>query len=443
MKEQSKKPLSLFETWEIYQTMKWRLSKDVFGRDEDWKDGDWREKLYGSDGGEGLGTLQLILTAILSGGHVLLEDYPGSGKSFLAKKLSECFKDDLEERKIEVVAFRRIQCVPDLLPADIVGYNRPAQGINSSSTLFLPGPIFAHFVLLDEINRTTPKVQSAMLEAMAEGQVTVEGVGHELGKLFFVIATQNPLDKTGTYPLPAASLDRFIFKRTLSPVGRNASVRIMLESGPNGKALFKDWCEEKHVPIPGGGPTHYDTNRQVLATELVAAKDAIKEQVKLSHATVEALLNLDKLIGESCSKPFADTGIQFEEGSRPSPRTLQRLAGTLKVMALIREGEKLEKQAELDDRSREKKDQSEEERKKEAQRKRAVIEAGFKKFDAAKKPVEPDPSLQTDPSLLKPIVADFMRHRVHIKSGRPVSPRDLETCLVSIAEEAVKRTLIP
>jgi Mg-chelatase subunit ChlI len=443
MKEQSKKPLSLFETWEIYQTMKWRLSKDVFGRDEDWKDGDWREKLYGSDGGEGLGTLQLILTAILSGGHVLLEDYPGSGKSFLAKKLSECFKDDLEERKIEVVAFRRIQCVPDLLPADIVGYNRPAQGINSSSTLFLPGPIFAHFVLLDEINRTTPKVQSAMLEAMAEGQVTVEGVGHNLGELFFVIATQNPLDKTGTYPLPAASLDRFIFKRTLSPVGRNASVRIMLESGPNGKALFeawrkdKTWCKDEKDSIAGGGPTHYDTNRQVLATELVAAKGALKEQVKLSHATVEALLNLDRLIAESCSKPFADTGILFEEGSRPSPRTLQRLAGTLKVMALIREGERLEKQAELDDRSREKKDQSEEERKKEAQRKRSFIEAGFKKFDAATAPLE------TDPSLLKPIVADFMRHRVHIKSGRNVSPRDLETCLVSIAEEAVKRTLIP
>jgi hypothetical protein len=271
----------------------------------------------------------------------------------------------------------------------------------------------------------------------------VEGVRHNLGELFFVIATQNPLDKTGTYPLPAASLDRFIFKRTLSPVGRNASVRIMLESGPNGKTLFKDWCEKMHVPIPGGSPTHYDTSRVVLGSELVAAKDAIKEQVKLSHATVEALLNLDKLIGESCSKPFADTGIQFEEGSRPSPRTLQRLAGTLKVMALIREGERLEKQAEPDDRPREKKDQSEEERKKEAQRKRAVIEAGFKKFDAAKKPLETDPSLQTDPSLLKPIVADFMRHRVHIKSGRPVSPRDLETCLVSIAEEAVKRTLIP
>jgi hypothetical protein len=175
----------------------------------------------------------------------------------------------------------------------------------------------------------------------------------------------------------------------------------------------------------------------VLATELVEAKDAIKEQVKLSHATVEALLNLDRLIAESCSKPFADTGILFEEGSRPSPRTLQRLAGTLKVMALIREGEKLEKQAELDDRSREKRDLSEEERKKETQRKRAVIEAGFKKFDAAKAPLE------TDPSLLKPIVADFMRHRVHIKSGRNVSPRDLETCLVSIAEEAVKRLIIP
>lgn len=401
--------IPLSKVWEIYQIMKNRLAKEVFGRDADWRDNDWREKLYSQGGGEGLGTLQMILTAILSGGHVLLEDYPGSGKSFLASELSKCLEDDLLEKsqkKTEIKDYKRIQCVPDLLPSDILGYNKPAQ--HGDQPQFVPGPIFAHFLLLDEINRTTPKVQSAMLEAMAEERVTVEGEPHQLGPLFFVIATQNPLDKTGTYPLPGASLDRFLFKRTLSPISKEACVRIMLESGADGKERFKDWCDKKGIQQPSDKANKVYVDRKVLGTELVAAKNAIKTKVRLSNATVDALLRVDELIFESYEKPFADTGIRFEEGSRPSPRTLKRLAGALKVMAVIREGEKLQTQGLPD-------------------------QEIARRLDAG--------GLETTPSLIKPVVADFLRHRVYPKAGSSVSGKSLELCLVGIAEEAIKSTL--
>ena len=409
--------IPLSKVWEIYQVMKNRLAKDVFGRDSDWRDSGWRERLYSQGGGEGLGTLQMILTAILSGGHVLLEDYPGSGKSFLASKLSECLKDDLVEgeERTEIKKYKRIQCVPDLLPSDILGFNKPAQ--QGSKPQFIPGPIFAHFLLLDEINRTTPKVQSAMLEAMAEERVTVEGEPHELGPLFFVIATQNPLDKTGTYPLPGASLDRFLFKRTLSPISREACVRIMLESGSDGKKRFQEWCDKKNIKPPAENAEKVYADREVLGTELVGSKNAIKTKVRLSNATVDALVKVDEIIAESYNKPFADTGIRFEEGSRPSPRTLKRLAGALKVMALIREGERIEKEVlGTDKKMDEKKHQ----------------EIGSK-LDSC--------GLETTPALIKPIVADFLRHRVYPKAGGTVSGKALELCLVAIAEEAIKRTL--
>lgn len=392
--------------------MKNRLSKEVFGRDADWRDGGWREKLYGEDGGEGLGTLQMIFTAIFSGGHVLLEDYPGSGKSFLASKLADCLEDDLKETGTEVHRYRRIQCVPDLLPSDILGYSKPAQAGHAATSEpeFMAGPIFAHFLLIDEINRTTPKVQSAMLEAMAEERVTVEGKSHELGPLFFVIATQNPLDRTGTYPLPAASLDRFLFKRTLSPIAREACVRIMLGSGTDGEKRFQDWCSTKGIPTPGEKTNPAYACRTVLGSELVASKRAIEKHVRLSDATVDALLRLDELVQKSCERSFAETGIQFEEGSRPSPRTLKRLAGALKAIAVIRKGESLAKQG-------------------------LKNEQIFEQFDNGSN------RLETSPALLRSVVADFMRHRVHIKGGKALAPRDLETCLVAIADEAIRGTL--
>jgi MoxR-like ATPase len=147
--------------------------------------------------------IELVLNALLSDGHILLEDFPGSGKTTLAKSLGESILDDRDEAERGYIeAFRRIQFTPDLLPSDVTGTTvfEPQNG----TFTYRPGPIFAHVVLADEINRTSPKVQSAMLEAMAEKQVTVDNRTHPLDQLFFVIATQNPLDLAGTYPLPVA-----------------------------------------------------------------------------------------------------------------------------------------------------------------------------------------------------------------------------------------------
>ncbi len=142
----------------------------------------------------------LLLTCLLAQGHLLIEDAPGLGKTTLAKALARSLG----------LAFGRLQCTPDLMPSDITGinvYDRSERGFE-----FLPGPVFCQILLADEINRATPRTQSALLEAMAEGTVTVDRETHRLSRPFFVIATQNPLEFAGTYPLPEAQLDRFFMR---------------------------------------------------------------------------------------------------------------------------------------------------------------------------------------------------------------------------------------
>lgn len=141
--------------------------------------------------------VDLLLIGVLSGGHVLLEDVPGVGKTTLGKALARCFGAE----------FSRVQFTPDLMPADIAGSQ--VLDPQTGQFHFRPGPVFAHVVLADEINRASPRTQSALLEAMNEGQVTVEGATHRLPDPFCVIATQNPSGFQGTYPLPEAQLDRF------------------------------------------------------------------------------------------------------------------------------------------------------------------------------------------------------------------------------------------
>ena len=144
-----------------------------------------------------------VLTAIFSGGHVLLEGVPGLGKTLLVRTLSETLE----------LGFSRIQFTPDLMPADILGTNLVMEGEDGRRRFeFQKGPVFAHLLLADEINRATPKTQSALLEAMQEGQVTAGGEVRPLPRPFFVLATQNPIDQEGTYPLREAQLDRFFFK---------------------------------------------------------------------------------------------------------------------------------------------------------------------------------------------------------------------------------------
>jgi MoxR-like ATPase len=146
--------------------------------------------------------IRKVLTALFSGGHVLIEGVPGLGKTLMVKAAAEALG----------LSFKRIQFTPDLMPSDIVGTQVLTETDGRREFQFKPGPIFAHVVLGDEINRATPKTQSAVLEAMEERQVTVFGVTYHLDPPFFVLATQNPIELEGTYPLPEAQMDRFLFK---------------------------------------------------------------------------------------------------------------------------------------------------------------------------------------------------------------------------------------
>jgi MoxR-like ATPase len=159
--------------------------------------------------------LRLIIAALLARGHVLLEDVPGVGKTLVAKALAKSLAAD----------FKRVQCTPDLLPSDITGSSLYDQ--RQQEFVFVPGPVFAHVVLMDEINRATPRTQSSLLEAMAEGQVTTDGVTRRLEPPFFVVATQNPVETAGTFPLPEAQLDRFLFSLSLGYPGAEAELRIL------------------------------------------------------------------------------------------------------------------------------------------------------------------------------------------------------------------------
>jgi len=213
--------------------------------------------------------IELILIALFADGHVLLEDYPGSGKTTLAKTLGQSILDDVPED--EIPSFRRIQFTPDLLPSDISGVN--IFDIDTNEFQFRRGPIFAYVLLADEINRTSPKVQSALLEAMAEKQVTVDNTTYPLDNLFFVIATQNPLDLAGTYPLPTAQLDRFLFKVRMEHIDREDELEVL-------------------APYPAPREDKVKELKAVTRSEVLQARQICRHHVHVARPIKECLVDI-------------------------------------------------------------------------------------------------------------------------------------------------------
>jgi MoxR-like ATPase len=199
-----------------------------------------------------------VLSCMIAGGHVLLEDFPGTGKTTLAKALAKA---------IDGAVFKRVQFTPDLLPSDILGIS--VYDPRSQEFRFHPGPVFTDILLADEINRASPRTQSALLEAMGERQATIEGVRHELNGLFFVIATQNPVEFRGTYPLPEAQMDRFMMQCALGYVSAAEEAAILADQ------------EESH---PVDRMEAVATRDEVL--ELMAAARKVRFSEELRHYVV-------------------------------------------------------------------------------------------------------------------------------------------------------------
>ncbi len=204
-------------------------------------------------------TIEKIVVCLLLGGHVLLEDVPGSGKTTLAKALAASINGD----------FKRIQMTPDLLPADITGVN--VFDLKTSEFKFVKGPVFTNILIADEINRATPKTQSGLLECMEENQVTVDGVTYKLEKPFMVIATENPVDTQGVFPLPEAQIDRFLMKLYMEYPSHDSMLEIF-------RTHLKKGVLESLKPA-------------VTLTEIIRAAEII-EEVTIEDSIIEYATNL-------------------------------------------------------------------------------------------------------------------------------------------------------
>jgi MoxR-like ATPase len=216
--------------------------------------------------------IRKVLIAFFAGGHVLLEGVPGLGKTLLVKVFSAAIG----------MSFKRIQFTPDLMPSDIVGTQVLTEDGGRRDFQFKKGPVFAHIVLADEINRATPKTQSAVLEAMEEKQVTVFGESHLLESPFMVMATQNPIELEGTYPLPEAQLDRFFFKLLMAPPTR-AELREILK-----RTTGTESGEASRV-LPEDGGRHTNEMKQLLRQVLVAPpiEDYVARLIHATHPLVQ------------------------------------------------------------------------------------------------------------------------------------------------------------
>ena len=241
-------------------------------------------------------TVELMLVALFAGGHILLEGPPGTAKTLLAHSFAQSVGLD----------FGRIQFTPDLMPADIIGAN--LFNFQTSSFSLTRGPIFTELLLADEINRTPPKTQAALLEAMQERQVTIDGESHQLGDRFMVVATQNPIEQQGVYPLPEAQLDRFLFKQTVDYPSAEEERKIIASHGAKKAAME---------------PSTWGIERKADPKTITAAMDAVKE-VKLVDEVIDYI---SALIRATRENPELESGA--------SPRAGAMLAGAARARAAI------------------------------------------------------------------------------------------------------------
>ena len=246
-----------------------------------------------------------LLTALFCGGHVLIEGVPGLGKTLMVKAASEALG----------LSFKRIQFTPDLMPSDIIGTQVLTEVEGHREFQFKAGPIFAHIVLGDEINRATPKTQSAVLEAMEEHQVTVFGVTYPLQPPFFVLATQNPIELEGTYPLPEAQMDRFLFKVVINSP-KPEELREIINRTTTATSY-----KIRPILAPGTAPEHIE-RLKLLVREVMVAEPLERYVISIISACTP---------GGTAGLPEVSQYLRFG----PSPRGAQALILSSKVNALL------------------------------------------------------------------------------------------------------------